>query len=893
MALSLYNKKRDFSKTEEPAGKKKSSKGHLRFVVQKHDASHLHYDFRLEMEGLLKSWAVPKGPSLNPADKRLAMAVEDHPFDYRDFEGVIPEGSYGGGTVIVWDEGTYSPMGGEGLSRKEQEKMLLQQLHNGDLKLNLNGEKLKGTYALFHMKSRGANTWLLVKKKDEYSTTDDVRLQDASVKTGKTLSDVAAENGTVVKHPDADVAVKPRSGKKAAAEKTKSISKQNTVPSPGVKASMPDKIIPMMAVLADEPFDNDDWIYEIKWDGYRAVAHCNGNNVQILSRNLKAFTGTYAPVAAALKRLKLKAVVDGEIVAVNDKGIPDFQLMQNYQNTPADLQYYLFDILWLNGKDLTGLPLLERKEILKSIIPEDDDVVRYSDHIVGKGKAFFNLAVDKGLEGIMAKKAASKYLVGKRNDSWLKVKVTKRQEVVIGGFTSPRNSREYFGALLLGVYDNGKLKYVGHTGSGFNSSSLKSVYDQLAKLVTGKCPFAEKPKTNQPATWVKPDMVCEIKLSEWTKEGIARHPIFIGLRTDKKAKEVVLEREKHVENLDEKKPSARNRKPPLKSASTVRRKANKQVKTSGMQLDLNAGNEQTITLNKQSLKLTNLDKLYWKKEKFTKGDMLNYYLRMAPFMLPYMKDHPVSLNRHPNGIAGKSFYQKDVKGKVAEWIQTHPEFSESTGETVNYFVCKDEAHLIYMANLGCIEMNPWHSRAASPDKPDWCLIDLDPDDSNTFEQVMDAAHVINDILKSIGVEGYPKTSGSTGIHILVPLGAKYSYEQSKQLAELVVNLAHHELLSTTSLERSPAKRKGKIYLDYLQNRYGQTMASVYSLRPKPGVPVSTPLFWEEIKKGLTPTTFSAYNIFDRLDEVGDIYTPVLGKGIDIKKVLAALQSMFS
>jgi bifunctional non-homologous end joining protein LigD len=442
---------------------------------------------------------------------------------------------------------------------------------------------------------------------------------------------------------------------------------------------------------------------------------------------------------------------------------------------------------------------------------------------------------------------------------------------------------------------------VGHSGSGFNAQSLKEVYGKLKKLVTTKCPFRTVPKTNQPATWVKPELVCEIKLSEWTKEGIARHPIFMGLRTDKKPTDVVMEKEKHlsaetIKGRDKKMTNTKS-KPVKKTARTLVNKkkttgSKKGVKTSGQEIDLASGKDQIISIDGHELKLTNLDKLYWKKEKFTKGDMLNYYLKVAPYMLPYMMDRPQSLNRHPNGIAGSSFYQKDVEGKVAEWIKTFPIHSESNNETIEYLVCNNESTLIYMANLGCIEMNPWHSRYQNYEKPDWCLIDLDPDTPNTFEQVIEVAIVVKEVLDSIGADSYPKTSGSTGIHIYIPLGGKYSYDQSKQLAELIVHLVHHEMLSITSLERSPAKRKGKIYLDYLQNRLAQTAAAPYSLRPKPGVPVSTPLDWSEVKKGLTPTTYTAYNLFDRLKTEGDLFNGVLGKGIDMKKVLEKLQALF-
>lgn len=683
---------------------------------------------------------------------------------------------------------------------------------------------------------------------------------------------------------------------------------------------MPGNLVPMLASLEEEPFDKDDWIYEIKWDGYRAVAYCDGEDVKLSSRNLSDFTVRYEPVASALQQLNLKAVFDGEIVAVDEKGMAVFQSLQNWQNTPVHLQYFIFDLLWLEGYDITGLSLLERKEILRSVIPVNDPVIKYSDHVEGKGKQFFEAAMAQGLEGIMAKKGSGSYHAGARTSDWLKIKVNQRQEVVIAGYTRPRNSRKYFGALLLGVYDKDQLIYVGHTGSGFNTRLLKEVYDQLQPLIINDCPFEKCPKPNQPVTWVKPELVCEIKFSEWTREGIARHPIFMGMRSDKKARDVGFE--KSI-NMAGKKSSAKKtaakktvttksvvkgkaaakktaaKKSPVKSNDTSKREkkpAKTPAKTQGkkrglVQLDLTVADEQFLVLNGHELKLTNLNKLYWKKEKFSKGDMINYYLEIAPYILPYMKDRPQSLNRHPNGIDGPNFYQKNQQGKVPSWVETHKDFSESTNATVEYLVCTNEASLVYMANLGCIEMNPWHGRVQSWQQPDWCLIDLDPDDSNTFGQVMQVALKVKEILDAIGADAYCKTSGSTGLHILIPLGAKYSYEQSKQLAELVVTLVNHEFPEFTSIERKPAKRKGKIYLDYLQNRETQTVSAPYSLRPKPGIPVSTPLHWSELKKGLTSRTWTARNIFERLKIEGDLFKPVLGKGINLDKVVERLAGL--
>jgi bifunctional non-homologous end joining protein LigD len=650
----------------------------------------------------------------------------------------------------------------------------------------------------------------------------------------------------------------------------------------------------MLATLTDEPFDDAGWIYEIKWDGYRAVSYLNKGSVEILSRNNLSFTEKYAEVTDALKNWKINAVIDGEIVAMNDEGIASFQQLQNFatRGEKTHLVYYLFDILWLDGKDLTNLTLLERKTILQNIVPEDDSVIKYSDHIEEKGIAFFKLGTDKGLEGIMAKKADSTYTPDFRTKLWLKIKNNKRLEAIICGFTEGRKSRKHFGALVLGKYEGDKLIYIGHTGTGFNEKSLNEVQKKLAPLVTGTMPFDKKPKTNMPVTWVNPKLVCEIKFSEITDEGILRHPVFMGLREDKDAKnemnvEVVHadERPETEGKIQKAKSGSKNPKP-----ENSKSKKNSKIKTSNSkQLLPSTSKESTININGHDLKFTNLDKLYWPDEKITKRDMLNYYDNIMPYILPYMKDRPQSLNRFPDGIKGENFYQKNVAGKVADWLTTYHYESESSGDK-EFLVCTDEASLMYIASLGCIEMNPWHSRTVSPDHPDWCVIDLDPD-TNSFDEVIEAARAIKKVLDAIDVPAYPKTSGSTGMHIYIALGAKYTYEQSKLLAELIVNIVHKDIASFTSLERNPSKRKGKIYLDFLQNRSIQTIAAPYSLRPKPGATVSTPLDWSEVKKGLTIQQFNINTIFNRLKDVEDIFKPVLGKGIDMQKALKKINSL--
>jgi bifunctional non-homologous end joining protein LigD len=920
MSLATYKKKRLFNKTPEPKGKKAASRGALHFVVQKHAASHLHYDFRLEMEGVLKSWAIPKGPSLNPEDKRLAMMVEDHPYDYKDFEGIIPPGNYGAGTVIVWDEGTYEPYE-PSPKAKSAEKDLLHQLHAGNLKIVLHGKKLKGAFALVHTKGRGDNAWLLIKKKDPFVSTADITKKDKSVRSGLKLEKVAKESthewisNKKVTSKKKPVTAKPATTRRSATKKKAATKKapplKKKVPPAitalihkGIKARLPANITPMLATLTDDPFDDKDWVFEIKWDGYRAVAHAIKGKVKLESRNNISFAEKFHPVAEALEQFPIDVVLDGEIVAVNDDGRGDFQLLQQWQKTGAgELIYYVFDLLWIDGYDIRALTLAERKEILRAIVPETG-IIRYSDHITGKGNEFYNLAVKQGLEGIMAKHAESPYTTAIRTKQWLKIKTHQRQEVVIGGFTQTRGSRKHFGALVLGVYEKDELIYVGHTGTGFTEESLTDVYKLLKPLIITTCPFRTKPKTNMPCTWVKPKLVCEIRFSEWTKDNIMRIPVFMGLRQDKSPKEVTKEKAIHANTQTIEKEiqpamkTAIKKKAAVKKAVTKKTAAKKaaiaksasQQQASNTSLLNESDKEQVVIINKKELTFTNLDKLYWPKEKISKRDLINYYHEVAPYILPYLKDRPQSLNRLPNGITKPGFYQKDVGGKVADWIETHDYVSESDGETKKFLVCTDEAALLYMANLGCIEMNPWHSTTKHPENPNWCVIDLDPG-KISFEKVIEAALVVKEVADNAGIDSYCKTSGSTGLHIYIPLGTSYTYDQSRQLAELLVTLVHQEIPSFTSLERSPAKRKNKIYLDFLQNRTIQTIAAPYSVRPKPGATASAPLHWEEVKSGLKVSDFHIGNMLDRIKDAGDIFKPVLGKGINLKKALETIGKM--
>lgn len=662
----------------------------------------------------------------------------------------------------------------------------------------------------------------------------------------------------------------------------------------GREAKMPVAVKPMLATLVSEPFDDPQWSYEVKWDGYRALAYINKGSVSISSRNNKSFAEKYYPITAALSKWSFDAVLDGEIVVLGEDGKANFSALQNWRSeADGNLVYYVFDLLWYNGRDIMGLALSERQAILKAVLPSGDDTIRLSQIFSAGGLDFFEAAKKMGLEGIMAKRTDSEYSPDSRNKQWLKIKVNQRQEVVIGGFTKNEGSSKQFSSLLLGVYENGSFQYVGKVGTGFSDKLQKEMMQQFTPLITDKIPFASEPDINKPsrfrpnpphaaATWLKPSLVCEVSFAEVTSDGVFRHPSFEGMRSDKKASEVVRETAASTtQAVSDAEVNSDTGKSTLVSAPLK----------SGRKTLLNPSEESQVKKIKgRSLKFSNLSKVYWPEDGYTKRDMFNYYYQAAEYILPYLKDRPLSLNRFPGGIHGPSFYQKDVKGKAPEWAKTFP-YTTSDGEQKEFLVGGDEGTLLYMASLGCIEMNPWFSTIKHPDNPDYCVIDLDPD-KNTFDQVIQAAQEVKKVLDAVEIPGFVKTSGSTGIHIYIPLGAKYSYDQSQMFAKLIVSIVHEQLPEFTSMERQIKNRDGKMYLDFLQNRPGATIACPYSLRPKIGATVSMPLHWEEVKKGLAMKDFNISNAIARIKSEGDIFKGSLQKGIDMTKALSKAQSIF-
>ena len=614
-----------------------------------------------------------------------------------------------------------------------------------------------------------------------------------------------------------------------------------------------DFVKPMLATLVDKPFDRSGWLFEVKWDGYRAIAEIKNGSVNLYSRNGISFNKTYPPIVKALASMKKSAVLDGEIIALKG-GIPDFHALQNYREGRAPLQYAVFDIIRYDGKNLQNTPLIERKKILKKILVKND-LILYGDFVRERGMDFFTAVGKKGLEGIVAKNEQSSYRPGHRGTEWLKMKHQKEQEAIIVGFTEPRGSRKEFGSLVLGAYENEELVYIGHSGGGFSEKELEDIRRRIWKFKVEKPPFRKKIQVKAPTTWVRPKLVCRVKFTGWTPDGRMRHPIFAGLREDKKPKEV--------------------RKEAVKKAEIIAQKTEEKIH----------GKKEDKEMT--GLKFSNLEKIFWPREKYTKGHVIDYYERIADTILPYLKDRPESLNRHPNGINGQSFFQKNITSKVPEFVETRPLWSESNNKEIRFLLCQNKETLLYMANLGCIELNPWNSRIETPDNPDYMIIDLDPD-GNSWKEVAEVALVVHDVLKDACEEHYPKTSGKRGLHIIIPLGAKYSYTEIREFLKLLALAVHRRIPELTSVERDPGKRKKKIYVDYLQNRRGQTIAAPYSLRPWPGATVSAPVTWNEIKGGIEPAAFTIETMPNRIKKIGDIYKPVIMNKIDLGESIQCL-----
>jgi len=839
MSLTEYKRKRRFDKTPEPApaAPKAIAPGGNYFCVQRHDATRLHYDFRLEVDGTLKSWAVPKGPSLEPLAKHLAMHVEDHPLEYGGFEGNIPKGEYGGGSVMLWDRGTFDVLG---------DLPARAQMERGDFKFRLHGEKLRGEFALVLMRGRGkGNEWLLIKKKDAEARPGwNVEDYARSVLTGRTQQEIAQDLPPVMDDP-------PTTGHQTPATDLATI--EGAIQSP-----MPHTVAPMLASLAEHPPSGQAWLYEVKWDGVRALCFIEDGQLRIFTRNQKRCEQQYPELSVLPHYVKASsAILDAEIAVLDDKGRSSFSLIQPrisvadpntiaHLSRSAPVTLFAFDLLYLDGYDLRGVALEERRRLLEAVLTPADHV-RLSDLFPVGGKEMLEAARAHGLEGIVAKRRDSKY-EGRRSRDWIKIKVANSDDFVIGGFT--HGDRDYFSSLVLGLYDHGKLTHAGQVGTGFNEKSLKDIFTKLEPLIVKKTPFSGPVKALRDVTWVKPQLVAEIKFLEYTPDGLLRAPVFVGLRPDKDPKECV--RQTEAED------------PP--------------AKRTGPLVPLDSPAEVSLEIESHRLKLTNLNKIFYPGEGITKRDVINYYDAVAGLILPHLRDRPLSLKRYPNGITGQYFFQKEAQDKVPDWVRLEPIFSEHNQDKIHYIICNDRATLVYLANLACIDQNPWMSRLGSLDNPDFALIDLDPTEGCPYSQIVEAAQLVKNTLDAVGLAGYPKTTGGDGMHIYMPLEPIYTFEQVRTFAELLSILVIRQKPDLFTTPRAVSQRKkAKVYFDYLQISSAKTIAAPYVLRAHPGAPVSTPLDWSEVKAGLEPGQFNIHNVLERFERVGDLFEPVLTK----------------
>jgi bifunctional non-homologous end joining protein LigD len=772
--LSEYKRKRDPKETPEPFGSKKGKTQGPIFVVQRHDARSLHYDFRLERDGALLSWAVPKGVPLEPGEQHLAVHVEDHPLEYATFEGEIPKGQYGAGTVEIWDNGTYE---------------LLEEKRNGGLTVRLHGKRLEGTWALVpaHLGGNEKN-WLILRKRDDDAPPP-------------------RRNGHTYK--------------------------------------------PMLAILAEAVPRGAGWTFEVKWDGYRAIATESGGDTTLTSRNGNDLTARFQSVAKEIpKAVKTPdCVLDGEVCALDESGRSSFSAMQQGKaGTP--IVYYVFDVLAIEGEPVVDLPLAERRKLLEGLLDRRNKTVRLSETF-DDGQALLEAAKQQQLEGIMAKRLDSRYLPGKRTRDWLKIKTHSEQEFVIVGYTKGTGRRaSSFGALVLGYYAGGELLYAGNVGTGFNSKEIDKLLDKLRPLRRDTPPFREVPKMpkvrKSDVIWVEPKLVAEVEFAEWTHDGRLRAPSYKGLREDKPAEDV-------------------RREEPIRDV---------------------------VKKGSRELKLSNLDKVFFPAERITKGDLLEYYRAVTPVLVAHLKERPFTMVRWPDGIEGKKFFQKDAPSHKPEWIPTFrtevsTRGSPRTRKWVNFPVVNDELALLWMVNMGCIDMNTWYSRIDKPDRPDWVLFDLDPSPDVGFKETVQVALLVKQALDAFGLVGFPKTSSAEGMHILVPVERRYSYADTRQFAEIVAGAIArtHRGLATTEWTKS--KRRG-VLIDANQNGEGKTIASAYSVRPRPGAPVSTPLRWEEVNEDLDPLSFTMPVVLERVRKLGDLYAGVLTTKQRLTDALKAL-----
>jgi bifunctional non-homologous end joining protein LigD len=878
--LTEYSAKRSFSATPEPApAADQARKGPLLFVIQQHSARRMHYDFRLECDGVLKSWAVPKGPSPDPAEKRLAVQTEDHPLDYASFEGVIPPGQYGAGEVIVWDCGLYSPdEGGHWFhEREEAERRTREGLEKGKLSLLLRGEKVKGSYALVRTADR--KNWLLIKHKDRFTAKTDLTAQDRSVLSGFTVEEMTS----------------------APAHR---IPVDRLVPA-GEPRPVPASLQPMQAELREAAFNHADWVWEPKLDGYRALAFIAGTGVQLRSRRGLDLAPDFPRLAAELAKQAVTAMVlDGEIVAFDASGKPSFNALQNRSQQTV---FYCFDLIHFEGVDLRKLSYTDRRRYLAQCLLPSPLVQLV--HVADDGVALHAAALASGLEGVVGKRRDSRYESGRRSSSWVKVKATQSAEFVIGGYTTGKGARASLGAILVGYWDEGKLRYASHVGSGFDAQTISLVQARLDALRTGSCPFSEAPPVNAPTQWVRPELAAEVKFQSWTDDGSLRAPVFLRLRDDIDPKEV-------------------GRSKSSKPAGAVT--ASTEIGEILQQLE-NPKNAFTLAVGRHQIRLTHLDRVYWpadaalKQPPLTKRDLVRYFAEVSSFILPHLAERPLTMIRMPDGISGQRFYQKHWEQVRPEFVDTITVFSGHKDESHEYLLCNNLPTLLWLAQSGTLEFHVWHSRAnpgadaasKSTDYasslesleasvlnyPDYVVFDIDPyiysgkeapgeePELNTlaFEKGKEVAFQLRDLLHSMSLEPVVKTSGKTGLHVFVPINRTIDFHAAREVSELVGRHLMRGHPKDITLEWSVPKRTGKIFMDYNMNVRGKTLNVAYSPRGAPGAPVSMPLAWEELA-GAHPLDFRLTNAAARLAETGDRWRDALRQKASLERALERVKA---
>ena len=827
-ALKTYRAKRSADRTPEPSGSVGAAPGR-RFIVHQHAATRLHFDLRLEMDGVLKSWAVPKGPSRDPADKRLAVHVEDHPIEYGDFEGIIPEGNYGAGAVIVWDRGVWVPLEDPAAG-----------LAKGKLLFELRGYKLRGVWTLVKIK-KSVKDWLLIKERDAYTSTNGAAFPPGSVVSGLTVEEL-------------------RDGSRKPAQLVSELKKLKAP----LRAVRAEDVAPMLAETREDPFSRAGWVFEVKLDGYRMRAVKEGGTARLITRNGNDYSAAFPELIRPIAALPYSSLImDGELVILDEQGRPSFQRLQNRARigrapdirhasveTPGTL--YVFDLMAVEGFDLRSLPLVKRKALLRKVLPEAGPL-KYSEHFEQDGEALYDRAVGMGLEGIVAKKADAPYKSG-RSDLWQKIRADKTGDFVVVGYTAPKGSRGGFGALHLGGYADGKLVYAGRAGSGFTGQMLKEVADQLLALEIPRPPFEGPVPAEKESHWVKPELVAEVRYKEVTGDGLLRQPVFLRFRDDKKPEEC-----------------------PIPGAGSGERDLAEPTVSPAPSSPL-----------PREVKFSNLDKVFWPEERYTKGDLIEYYRAVSPWMLRYLAERPLVLTRYPDGIDGKSFFQKDAPAYAQAFVRTVTIWSEDSQRELDYFVCDNEASLLYIANMAAILLHIWSSRVDTLETPDWCILDLDPKEA-PFTDVVTVAQAVKALCDDIGLPAGIKTSGSTGLHVLIPLGRQVTYEQSRTLGGLLARVIAAQLPDIATVTRQVQKRGGKVYLDYVQNGHGRLLVAPFSVRPLPGAPVSMPLNWSEVTPKLDIKQFTIKTAPTRMKKVGeDPLRPVLDLKPDLMQALERL-----